>query len=75
MYLTKNNLLELYKNGSLIVRPLLSEHQFGEITLDLRLGIDFLVSIQGREPYIDATGNPESRPINSFFQETKRLLG
>jgi dCTP deaminase len=75
MYLTKNKLTELYKDGSLVVRPLLDESQFGEVTLDLRLGIDFLVSIQGREPFIDATGNPDSRPINGFFQETKRLLG
>lgn len=75
MYLTKENIIELYKSDKLIIRPLLSNKQFGELTLDLRLGTDFLVSIQGREPFIDATGNPESRPIHSFFQETKRLIG
>lgn len=75
MYLIKENIIDLYMSGQLIIRPLLSEKQFGEITLDLRLGTDFLVSIQGREPFIDATGNEETRPIHSFFQETKRLLG
>lgn len=75
MYLTKKALKELFDNGDLVLRPLLSDKQFGEVTIDLRLGTDFLVSIQGREPFIDATGNHETRPINSFFQETKRLLG
>jgi len=75
MYLTKQEILDLYKSGELIIRPLLSEGQFGAMTLDLRLGTDFLVSFQGREPYIDATGDTECRPIASFFQETKRLIG
>ncbi len=50
------------------IRPLLSESQFGELSLDLRLGGDFLITFQGRESFIDATGNQNSRPINSFFQ-------
>lgn len=75
MYLTKDEIFPLYESGELVVRPLLSEKQFGEMTLDLRLGTDFLVSFQGREPYIDATGDENARPISSFFQETKRLIG
>jgi dCTP deaminase len=75
MYLTIKNIQELYNSGKLIIRPLLAYNQFGQITLDLRLGADFLVSIQGREPFIDASGNKDSRPISSFFQETKRLVG
>jgi dCTP deaminase len=75
MYLTKERLLKLYKDNELIIKPLLSNEQFGEISLDLRLGSDFLVSIQGREPFIDTTGDSYSRPISSFFQETKRLIG
>lgn len=75
MYLTKTEIRKLYDDNELIIRPLLSDDQFGEVTLDLRLGTDFLVSIQGREPFIDATGNLNSRPIHSFFQDTKRLLG
>ena len=75
MFLTKRKILELYDNKDIIIRPLLSQSQFGEVSLDLRLGGDFLVTFQGREPYIDTTGDKNSRPINSFFQETKRLLG
>lgn len=75
MYLTKESIKELYNDGSIIIRPLLSESQFGEISLDLRLGTDFLVSFQGREAFIDASGDTVDRPISSFFQETKRLVG
>ena len=75
MYLSRNEILDLYRKKQIIIRPLLSEDQFGEMTVDFRLGTDFLVSIQGRESFIDATGTSSSRPIGSFFQETKRLLG
>jgi dCTP deaminase len=75
MYLTGNTIKELYCNGEIVIRPLLSETQFGEISLDFRLGTDFLVSFQGREAFIDASGDSPLRPIGSFFQETKRLLG
>ncbi len=75
MYLTKVNIEQLIETESLIIRPLLSLRQLGEMSLDLRLGTDFLVSIQGREPFLDATGDSFSRPIASFFQETKRLVG
>ncbi|RKD92529.1 dCTP deaminase [Mangrovibacterium diazotrophicum] len=75
MYLTKAEIRALYEKGEFVIRPLLSNGQFGEVTVDLRLGTDFLVSIQGREPVIDATGNPDAKPIASFFQETKRLVG
>ena len=75
MYLTKNEIVKLIEGKKLIIRPLLSSEQLGEMSLDLRLGTDFLVSIQGREPFIDATGDDGSRPISSFFQETKRLVG
>lgn len=81
MILTKQEINNLYnikgENGfpELIIRPLLSEDQIGEISLDVRLGGDFLMTFQGRESYIDTTGSIDSRPINSFFQETKRLVG
>lgn len=75
MYLTKKQIKELYDSKNLIIRPLLSEDQFGEVSVDLRLGTDFLVSFQGRQPFIDASGDDLQRPISSFFQETKRLVG
>jgi len=76
MYLGKNKILRLIKNGELIIRPLLSLDQIGEISIDFRLGYDFLVSIQGREAFIDASlNNNEKYPLTSFFQETRRTVG
>lgn len=77
MYLQKENILELIQSGQLIIRPLLDESkQINEMSIDLRLGYDFLVAIQGREPFIDATRHNENvKPIQSFFQETRRRLG
>lgn len=34
------------------IEPLLDDKQIGEMTVDLRLGYDFLVSIVTRRPYI-----------------------
>jgi dCTP deaminase len=75
MYLAKKEIIDQCDNKNIIIRPLLSKDQIGEMTVDFRLGTDFLVSFQGRESFIDATGHPDARPIGSFFQETKRLLG
>lgn len=78
MYLLKEEINDLISSKSLIIRPLLQQSQVSEITLDLRLGYDFLVSIQGRSPYINASKNElalTERPVNAFFQETRRRLG
>jgi len=74
--LTKKELTELL-DKDLIIRPLLDEDQIGEIGIDFRLGCNFLVSIQGREPVINASlnsGNSE-RSIKNFFKETRRQIG
>ncbi len=76
MFLNKKNLLDLINKNELVVKPLLDPNQIGEITIDFRLGYDFLVSIQGREPFIDASlNNGDKHPINNFFQETRRAIG
>lgn len=64
----------------LFIRPLLEpEKQINPIGIDFRLGYDFLVSIQGREGYIDASlnddGDKKQRNILKFFQPTRRQLG
>lgn len=62
--------------NSLFVDPLLDEGQVGEVTIDLRLGYDFLVSILTRKPYIDLLKNePDHRSIKSYFQHTRREIG
>jgi dCTP deaminase len=71
-------LLASSEPDSLFIDPLLEESQIGQVTVDLRLGYDFLVSILTRKPSIDVTVNPDSqhhRAIGSYFQETRRELG
>lgn len=62
---------------SLYLDPLLTEDQIGSISVDLRLGYDFTVSILTRrsaiEPY--PADNVRKRGIPSYFQETRRRLG
>lgn len=78
--LTKQDILELINKEKLCIRPLLSNDQVGEAGIDFRLGFDFLVSIQGREAFINASKNDwlageQQRNINQFFQSSRRQLG
>jgi len=75
MLLHKNQINEYIQKGDLVIRPLLDDNQINEITVDFRLGHDFLVSIQSREPFIDTSLNNNQKPISGFFQETRRRLG
>lgn len=62
-------------NG-LWIEPLLDKAQIGEVTIDLRLGYDFLVSIVTRRPFIGvARGDSGFRSVGSYFQPTRRELG
>lgn len=72
----KKEILRLIKSKKLVVSPLLDENQIGEMTMDLRVGTDFLTLHQGREAYIDTTVDEiNKRPIKSHFTETRRKLG
>lgn len=64
-------------DDSIFLDPLLEESQIDSVTVDLRLGYDFLVSILTRKPYIaiDQNHNQYKRGISSYFQETRRDLG
>lgn len=78
--LTKPRLVELIESDnpdSLFLDPLLDKDQIGNVTVDLRLGYDFLVSILTRNPYIGiARDDPfPHRGIESYFQETRREVG
>jgi dCTP deaminase len=75
MYLTRNAIQALIDSKKLIVRPLLDSAQIGEVSMDFRIGQDFLVSYLGRDVSIDATGNEVSKPLNTFFDETRRMVG
>lgn len=77
MYLQKKDILSLISSENLVLSPTLSESQIGEITIDLRLGYDFLVSVQGREAFIDGSlNNPETaRSFKTFYHKTRRRPG
>lgn len=70
-------LLDSDDPDSFFVDPLLDPSQIGDLSVDLRLGYDFLVSIVTRQPYISiaASGTSSSRAIGSHFQETRRDIG
>lgn len=64
--------------NSLFIDPLLDlKEQVGEVSVDLRLGYDFLVSIFTRKPFVEITSNNTHsfRGIDTFFQTTRRDLG
>ena len=63
--------------NSIFIDPLLDDNQIGDVTVDLRLGYDFLVSILTRNPYIELKKREKihHRAVSSFFQETRREIG
>ena len=67
--------LKSEETDTLFVDPLLEESQVGEVSLDLRLGYDFYVSVLTRSPKIELRGGNDRRSIQSFFQETRREVG
>lgn len=65
------------EEDSIFLDPLLDEQQIGPVTLDVRLGYDFLVSVVTRKPYIElaAQSGASRRGVSSYFQETRREVG
>src|SRR5262245_57957526 len=63
--------------NSIFIDPLLEAGQVDNVTVDFRLGYDFLVSILTRKPSIDlgARDDQYKRSIPSYFQESRRELG
>jgi dCTP deaminase len=70
---------EFLNTKKLVIRPLLESSQVSHIGIDFRLGCNFLVSVNGREPFINTSLNNEfgegQRDIKRFFQESRRQLG
>lgn len=77
MILNGKNIRRLIETKKLFILPLLDDNQIGESSIDLRLGYDFLVSIQGRRAYISASLNEGDgcSQLKDFFQDTRRRLG
>jgi len=64
------------ENG-IFLDPLLRSDQIGSVSIDLRVGYDFLVSVLTRRPAIElvASAGSRKRGVQSYFQETRRRLG
>jgi len=74
--LVKDEIITLLETKELVIEPILDESQIGEISVDLRVGTDFLAMQQGRNAFIDTTTNKvESRPIKSHYTQTRRKVG
>ncbi|MDO4245104.1 MAG: dCTP deaminase [Deinococcus sp.] len=63
------------ETDGVLIDPLLEEGQIGNISVDLRLGYDFLVSVNTRSSYISITKDNNFRNTTSYFQKTRRDLG
>lgn len=79
--LARNQLIEMMSSkneDSLFIDPLLDhDQQIGDVTIDLRLGYDFLVSILTRNSSVDLLAHQrgKERSLESYFQKTRREVG
>jgi dCTP deaminase len=79
---TRRQLLDAIHGGEgtppkLHISPLLSPMQIGQVSVDIRLGYDFLVSVLNRQPTIRVAGDAASvlPGPKAHFQETRREIG
>ena len=76
MYLNQKEINKEIKKNRLFLRPLLEDSQITNLSVDLRLGCDFLVSIKCRDPFINATREDKAyENLYKFYQETRRQVG
>lgn len=65
--------LTLTSQQQLYIDPLLETTQVGEVSVDLRLGPDFLVSLLTRKPAVELSAT--RRGVSSYFRATRRDIG
>lgn len=63
------------QEGQIFIDPLLGEDQIGAVSVDLRLGYDFLVSVLNQKPSISLHPDNDRSGPEVFFQSTRRDLG
>lgn len=74
--LTKNEIsaaLNVDSAQQIFIDPLLSQEQVGAVSVDLRLGVDFLVSVQTRATSVQL--HREGSSPDLFFQSIRRDIG
>ncbi|AGB43406.1 deoxycytidine triphosphate deaminase [Mesorhizobium australicum WSM2073] len=64
----------LTDSARLYIDPLLEPSQVGEVSIDLRLGPDFLVSLLTRKAAVELATLPR-RGVSSYFRMTRREVG
>lgn len=69
--------LSSIEEESIFIDPILDSDQIGAVSVDIRLGYDFFVSILTRKPFIQLAPSQDSplRSVASYFQETRREFG
>ncbi|WP_312090045.1 dCTP deaminase [Chryseobacterium sp.] len=74
--LYKTEIIKLIEDKELFLYPMLDIDQIGDISVDLRVGTDFIFQHQGRSSYINTSSNDiSSRSIKSNFTQTRRKVG
>lgn len=61
--------------GGIVLAPLLETPQIAEVTVDVRLGTEFLVSLATRNPVLDPARRDPEATAAAFFQRTFRDFG
>ena len=75
-FLSDAEIQRMLSTKEMVIRPLLEQEQVNGISIDFRLGTEFLVSIQGREPFVNASFNVKNTGSpDMFYQETRRKVG
>jgi dCTP deaminase len=64
----------LISQERIYIDPLLEATQVGEVSVDLRLGPDFLVSLLTRKPAVELA-SATRRDVSSYFRLTRRDVG
>lgn len=60
---------------ALFIEPILDERQIGEVSVDLRLGYDFSVSVLSRKSMVGLLPTDDRSDISAYYQHTRRELG
>lgn len=59
----------------IFIDPLISDDQVGAVSVDLRLGCDFLVSVLNHKPSVSLHPTEDHSSPETFFQSARRNLG
>lgn len=74
--LNKDEINSLLSSKELFLYPILDNNQIGDISIDLRVGTDFLFQHQGRSAHINTSSNElSSKSIKSNFTQARRKIG